>query len=69
MRVRQSWGRRATREFYPFKSSFYALPGRGGHGTELGGGKQMWTGFFSSAHVGRGDRPLMNIDGAFLEYP
>ena len=29
----------------------------------LDGGKELWTGFFSSAHTSTNHKPLLNIDG------
>ncbi|MFH4975706.1 hypothetical protein AB6A40_002415 [Gnathostoma spinigerum] len=50
--------------FYTWKSSSYRLPGEGVMGLDLSGGKQMWTGFFSSAHVATDWKPLLNVDVA-----
>uniref|UniRef100_A0A914R2V5 Argonaute linker 1 domain-containing protein n=1 Tax=Parascaris equorum TaxID=6256 RepID=A0A914R2V5_PAREQ len=48
--------------FCAFKSSCYRLPVNGAMALDLEGGKEMWTGFFSSAHVAAGWKPLLNID-------
>ncbi|TKR75776.1 hypothetical protein L596_017019 [Steinernema carpocapsae] len=49
--------------FCAWKSSFYRLPTPNSNDAlDLEGGKQMWTGFFSSAHVAQNYRPLLNID-------
>uniref|UniRef100_A0A915Q2W1 Uncharacterized protein n=1 Tax=Setaria digitata TaxID=48799 RepID=A0A915Q2W1_9BILA len=48
--------------FFVFKSSSYRLPVNGAVALDLDGGKEMWTGFFSSAHVASGWKPLLNID-------
>lgn len=49
--------------FYSWKSSCYRIPINGALALDLEGGKEMWTGFFSSAHVASGWKPLLNIDG------
>ncbi|ETN70048.1 PAZ domain protein, partial [Necator americanus] len=51
--------------FYSWKSSCYRIPINGALALDLEGGKEMWTGFFSSAHVASGWKPLLNIDGEF----
>ncbi|VDM10677.1 unnamed protein product [Wuchereria bancrofti] len=48
--------------FVVYKSSSYRLPVNGGTALDLEGGREMWTGFFSSAHVAVGWKPLLNID-------
>uniref|UniRef100_A0A0R3RQP8 PAZ domain-containing protein n=1 Tax=Elaeophora elaphi TaxID=1147741 RepID=A0A0R3RQP8_9BILA len=48
--------------FFVYKSSSYRLPVNGAAALDLEGGKEMWTGFFSSAHVAAGWKPLLNID-------
>ncbi|KAM3716744.1 hypothetical protein ACO02O_00884 [Dirofilaria immitis] len=48
--------------FFVYKSSSYRLPINGAAALDLEGGKEMWTGFFSSAHVTSGWKPLLNID-------
>ncbi|KAK0416178.1 hypothetical protein QR680_012330 [Steinernema hermaphroditum] len=45
-----------------WKSSFYRLPTANSDALDLDGGKQMWTGFFSSAQVAQNYRPLLNVD-------
>ncbi|PAV74327.1 hypothetical protein WR25_13833 isoform C [Diploscapter pachys] len=54
--------------FYPWKSSCFRIPINGGLALDLDGGKEMWTGFFSSAHVATGFRPLLNIDVAHTAF-
>lgn len=53
-------------EFYPWKSSCFQIPYSPGSSLDLGGGKEMWTGLFSSAHVASNWKPLLNIDGQLL---
>ncbi|KAI6230110.1 hypothetical protein M3Y99_01102100 [Aphelenchoides fujianensis] len=48
--------------FYAWKNSCYRLPGRDNPSLNLEGGKELWTGFFASAHVGEGWRALLNVD-------
>uniref|UniRef100_A0A8R1TYC6 Uncharacterized protein n=5 Tax=Onchocerca TaxID=6281 RepID=A0A8R1TYC6_ONCVO len=48
--------------FFVYKSSSYRLPVNGAAALDLEGGKEMWTGFFSSAHVASGWKPFLNID-------
>lgn len=54
---------RNSANFFVYKSSSYRLPINGAAALDLEGGKEMWTGFFSSAHVATGWKPLLNIDG------
>uniref|UniRef100_A0AC35TUF3 ArgoN domain-containing protein n=1 Tax=Rhabditophanes sp. KR3021 TaxID=114890 RepID=A0AC35TUF3_9BILA len=48
--------------FYCWKSSAYRMPINGADALSIGGAKQVWTGFFSAAHVALGYRPLLNVD-------
>ncbi|VDK73916.1 unnamed protein product [Litomosoides sigmodontis] len=48
--------------FIVLKSSSYRLPVNGAAALDLEGGKEMWTGFFSSAHVATGWKLFLNID-------
>ncbi|CAJ0960664.1 unnamed protein product, partial [Mesorhabditis belari] len=57
-----------SRNFYAWKSSCYRIPINGGQALDLEGGKEMWTGFFSSAHVASGWKPLLNIDVAHTAF-
>ncbi|CAJ0573794.1 unnamed protein product, partial [Mesorhabditis spiculigera] len=57
-----------SRNFYAWKSSCYRIPTNGGGSLDLEGGKEMWTGFFSSAHVASNWRPLLNIDVAHTAF-
>ncbi|GMT00939.1 hypothetical protein PENTCL1PPCAC_23113 [Pristionchus entomophagus] len=52
--------------FYPWKSSFYRIPKASGSmdTVDLDGGKELWTGFFSSTHTSKNYKPLLNIDVA-----
>ncbi|EYC11675.1 hypothetical protein Y032_0050g2040 [Ancylostoma ceylanicum] len=54
--------------FYSWKSSCYRIPINGALALDLEGGKEMWTGFFSSAHVASGWKPLLNIDVAHTAF-
>ncbi|CAD6187630.1 unnamed protein product [Caenorhabditis auriculariae] len=54
--------------FYTWKSSCYRIPINGGHALDLEGGKEMWTGFFSSAHIATEYKPLLNIDVAHTAF-
>ncbi|VDK66705.1 unnamed protein product [Gongylonema pulchrum] len=50
--------------FAVYKSSSYRMPVNGSaFALDLEGGKEMWTGIFSSAHVADGWKPLLNVDG------
>ncbi|KAI6242624.1 hypothetical protein M3Y99_00167000 [Aphelenchoides fujianensis] len=48
--------------FYAWKNSCYRLPTAEEPALDLDGGKELWTGFFASAHVGEGWRALLNLD-------
>ncbi|KAI6228271.1 hypothetical protein M3Y95_00605100 [Aphelenchoides besseyi] len=48
--------------FYAWKNSCYRFPGPGNIALNLEGGKELWNGFFASAHLGQGYRPLLNVD-------
>jgi eukaryotic translation initiation factor 2C len=52
---------------YYRKSSCYRLP-TNDNALDLQGGKEMWTGFFSSAHVATDWKPLLNIDVAHTAF-
>lgn len=54
--------------FYTWKSSCYRIPTAAGQALDLEGGKEMWTGFFSSAHIASNYRPLLNIDVAHTAF-
>ncbi|CAI2348079.1 unnamed protein product [Caenorhabditis sp. 36 PRJEB53466] len=54
--------------FYTWKSSCYRIPTADGQALDLEGGKEMWTGFFSSAHIASNYRPLLNIDVAHTAF-
>lgn len=57
--------------FYPFRSSIYMIPGgTTPGGVDLGGGREVWKGLFTSAHVAQNNRLLVNMDGilAFLYF-
>ncbi|CAP29475.2 Protein CBR-TAG-76 [Caenorhabditis briggsae] len=54
--------------FYTWKSSCYRIPTAAGQALDLEGGKEMWTGFFSSAHIASNFRPLLNIDVAHTAF-
>lgn len=53
---------RKSSGFYAWKNSCYRLPNRNNPALNLEGGKELWTGFFASAHVGEGWRALLNVD-------
>lgn len=50
--------------FYPFRNSIFMIPGAPGApgGMDLGGGREVWKGLFTSAHVGQNFRALVNMD-------
>ncbi|CAI5441807.1 unnamed protein product [Caenorhabditis angaria] len=54
--------------FYTWKSSCYRIPTTNGQALDLEGGKEMWTGFFSSAHIASNYKPLLNIDVAHTAF-
>ncbi|CAI5441874.1 unnamed protein product [Caenorhabditis angaria] len=54
--------------FYTWKSSCYRIPTANGQALDLEGGKEMWTGFFSSAHIASNYKPLLNIDVAHTAF-
>ncbi|CAI2354566.1 unnamed protein product [Caenorhabditis sp. 36 PRJEB53466] len=54
--------------FYTWKSSCYRIPTAAGQALDLEGGKEMWTGFFSSAHIASNFKPLLNIDVAHTAF-
>ncbi|CAD5220513.1 unnamed protein product [Bursaphelenchus xylophilus] len=54
--------------FYSWKNSCYRLPGNGHPALNLEGGKEMWTGFFTSATLGSAFRPLLNVDVAHTAF-
>ncbi|KAI6203095.1 hypothetical protein M3Y94_00516900 [Aphelenchoides besseyi] len=54
--------------FYAWKNSCYRLPCAGNRPLNLEGGKELWAGFFASAHVGEGWRALLNVDVAHTAF-
>lgn len=58
---------RFGKSFYPFRNSIFMIPGTPGApgGVHIGGGREIWKGLFTSAHVGQNFRPLVNVDGGF----
>lgn len=54
--------------FYTWKSSCYRIPINGASALDLEGGKEMWTGFFSSAHIASNYKPLLNVDVAHTAF-
>ena len=48
-------------KFYPWKSSVFRIPSGPGEALDLGGGVEMWTGFYSSVHLSV-SRPILNLD-------
>lgn len=51
----------SSAKFYPWKSSVFRIPERAGEALDLGGGVEMWTGFYSSVHLSV-SRPILNLD-------
>ncbi|CAD5229313.1 unnamed protein product [Bursaphelenchus okinawaensis] len=57
-----------SKQFYSWKNSCYRLPVNGQPALNLDGGKEMWTGFFTSATLGSAWTPLLNVDVAHTAF-
>jgi len=49
-----------AKAWYPFSYSAYKIPEEAG--VDLGGGREIWHGLFTSAHVAQGYKPMVNMD-------
>jgi len=58
------------KSFYPFRNSIFMIPGMAGSpgGFHIGGGREIWKGLFTSAHVGQNFKALVNMDGTTTLY-
>uniref|UniRef100_A0A915IE63 Uncharacterized protein n=1 Tax=Romanomermis culicivorax TaxID=13658 RepID=A0A915IE63_ROMCU len=60
----------SARAFYPFGPSIYMIPGYQGApgGIDLQGGREIWRGLYTSAHVGEHFRAFVNMDMAHTAF-
>lgn len=52
----------SAKAFYPFGSSIFMIPTPDLCAINLDGGREIWRGLFTSAHVGQNFRPFVNMD-------
>lgn len=53
-------------DFYSFGSSIYLIPNP--NGADLTGGREVWHGLYTSAHIAQGNTILVNADGRFISF-